>query len=152
MLLFYVPVRISVVTTIKSLPAHLTKKRFLSCMYSSMFFEMLWIYKSCLTYSTFKRSFSCMCCFYVIIQQSSSFKSFSAIFTFVPFIVVMSSSFMRLQIGALAERSPAKLTLVRAFSGMRSFMVSYFCFSSKRFTTKTADKWFVASMYNRMNF
>lgn len=139
---------ISIITTIKRLSAHLTHKRLLPRVYSSVFLEVLRIHKCRLTHTTFIRSFPSMRRLYMIIQQSPPLETLTTILAFVTFIVIMGSPFMRLQIGSLTESSATKLALIGSFTGVGSFMVAYFCFSCKRLATQTTNEWFVTGVYN----
>lgn len=168
---------ITVISAVERFTTHFTQKRFFTGMYATVFLKMLWIDKRSLTDGTFEGSFTSMSSFCVVIQQSeqintfvkpkpnrtygsrnrlyyvpSPLESLSTILTFVTFVIVMSGSFVWLQIGTLTESGTAKFTLVRSLSCVSPFVVSYFRFSSKSFSTQTTHKRFVTGVDNGMHF
>lgn len=92
-----------ILITIIKLISYLAKIWFFARMYAPMFLKVLRIDKCSCTYVTFVRSFASVGCFYMVIQQSSSFETFLTFVAFVTFIVIMRCSLVGLQIRSLTK-------------------------------------------------
>lgn len=87
-------VRIPVISAIEGLSTNFTLIRFLSCMYSSVFFEMFRINKSGTANLTFERPLSSVRRFDVVVEETSPLETFTALYTLIPLVVVVSRSLM----------------------------------------------------------
>lgn len=88
----------------------------------------------------------------MIVQQATPLESLGALCALVTFIIIVSSSFVGLQITALTESGTTEFTLIWFFSSVCAFMIPNLGLPGKCFTTHTANKGFKASMHNSMHF